>query len=548
MDIQKGRMHMKRHRLSRKIYLGCVVFAAVLIAFTCFAVGTRYWHIKMDEYSALAYSYTRTAAQFIDGDTVVKYAETGETDEYYQQVMHFLNAAQAHTDLKYYYVFIPYENDLVYVWDAENEEGACPLGYHEEYMEGGKEAVEKIYRQNPPEDISIVRDDVYGYIASAYSPVFDSSGQAVAVVGVDLSMTGIRQTMLNFILMIVFCVVAVTLVSLTFFSNFIKKKVVAPVTLLNAATKNMVSCLEKGEAFHADIHTGDEIEELADSFTQMDLEIREYMKRLAEATAEKERISAELSVASQIQNDMLPRIFPAFPERKEFDIYASMRPAKEVGGDFYDFYMLEDNRLAFLIADVSGKGIPAALFMMTAKTIIKNLAETGLAVHDIFTRANALLCESNEAEMFVTAWMGIIDLQTGIVTFANAGHNPPVVRHDGGTFEFLKTRPGFVLAGMEGIRYRMGEIQLAPGDMLYLYTDGVTEAENADHMLYGNDRLLDVLSANTHADAKYLCHAVQQNADAFVGDAPQFDDMTMLAFRLNNCLAGEVLTNQSKKL
>ena len=524
---------MKRRRLSSKIYIGFSVFALVLILFTCFAVGSRYWNAKMAEYNSLAYSYTRTAAEYIDGDRIAAYVQTEEQDDYYRQVMGFLNAAQKHTDLKYYYVFVPYEEDLVYVWDADNAEGACPLGYHEAYMEGGREAVERIYRQNPPEEISIVHDKTYGFIASAYSPVFDSSGQPVAVVGVDLSMPGRQKALGEFILTIVLCVAAVAVVSILLFSVFIRKKVVAPIGVLNAAAREMVTHLEKEEDFQADVHTGDEIEELADSFSHMNREVREYIRRLAAVTAEKERIGAELSVAAQIQSDMLPQIFPAFPERAEFDIYASMDPAKEVGGDFYDFYLLGEDRLAFLIADVSGKGIPAALFMMTAKTIIKNLAETGLPVQDILTRANEQLCENNKAEMFVTVWMGIMDLKTGAVTFANAGHNPPVVQHGNGDFEFLKMRPGFVLAGMEGVRYRLGELKLEPGDALYLYTDGVTEAEDIAHTLYGNDRLLHILNANPTDDMQTLCHAVQRDVERFVDEAPQFDDMTMLALRLN---------------
>jgi len=526
---------MKRSHLSNKILIGCGVFAAALILCTCFAVGGAYWNEKMDEYGSLAFSYARIAAQYIDGDRVAGYAETGEEDDYYRQVMGFLNATQMQTDLKYYYVFIPYEEDLVYVWDADNAEGACPLGYHEEYMEGGKEAVEKIYRQNPPEEISIVHDEVYGYIASAYSPIFDSSGQPVAVVGVDLSMPGIQMVMLHFILVIVLCIAAATVVLAAVFSTFIRRKVAAPIALLNTAAREMVGHLEREEDFQPDIHTGDEIEELADSFSQMNREVREYIHRLAAVTAEKERIGAELSVAAQIQNDMLPRIFPAFPEREEFDVYALMRPAKEVGGDFYDFYLLGENRLAFLIADVSGKGVPAALFMMTAKTIIKNLAETGLAVQEIFTRANAQLCENNEAGMFVTAWMGILDFTTGEMEFANAGHNPPVIRRKDGAFEYLKTRPGFVLGGMEGVRYRKGELPLQPGDQIYLYTDGVTEATDQSQTLYGEARLLEALNrCGQSGDVQMLCRTVLQDVDAFAGDAPQFDDITMLAVKLND--------------
>ncbi len=253
-------------------------------------------------------------------------------------------------------------------------------------------------------------------------------------------------------------------------------------------------------------------------------------KYIADAAA---RIDAELAFAKAIQHSSLPSVFPPYPNRRDFDIHATMHTAKEVGGDFYDFYFLDEENLAFLIADVSGKGIPAAMFMMTSKTVIKSYAESGMSVEEVFTHANEKLCEGNDAGMFVTAWMGILNTTTGKVTFANAGHNPPLVKHADGSFEYLKTRPGFVLAGMEGIHYRKNEIQLEPGDAIYLYTDGVTEATDLNNELYGEERLLDILKKNADADSRKLCEAVKSDVDAFVGKAPQFDDITMLSLIYN---------------
>ena len=260
---------------------------------------------------------------------------------------------------------------------------------------------------------------------------------------------------------------------------------------------------------------------------------------IAEAAA---RIDKELEYAKQIQLSALPT---NFPNNEDFGIYAQMIAAKEVGGDFYDFYKLSDTTVAFLAADVSGKGIPAAMFMMTAKTIIKDLAESGMAVNDIFTKANEKLCENNESGMFVTAWMGILDLTTGNVQFANAGHNPPLLKRADGSFEYLKTRAGFVLAGMEGIRYRVGEITLNEGDRLFLYTDGVPEATNADNKLYGEDRLLSFMNQNASMEATKLLPALKANIDEFVGEAPQFDDITMLMFDYKPKKGGERMTNKT---
>jgi len=243
------------------------------------------------------------------------------------------------------------------------------------------------------------------------------------------------------------------------------------------------------------------------------------------------RIDAELAFAKAIQHSALPSVFPPYPNRKEFAIWACMDTAKEVGGDFYDFYFADEHTLAFLIADVSGKGIPAAMFMMTAKTLLKSYAESGMGVAEVLTQANSKLCENNETGMFVTVWMGYLNTRTGEVTYANAGHNPPFICHGDGSVEMVKSRPGLVLAGMEGIRYRVNTVQLKPGDLLYLYTDGVTEATDAGNNLYGEVRLQAVLQQKNAGDVEAVCRLVKEDVDNFVGDAPQFDDITMLALK-----------------
>lgn len=275
------------------------------------------------------------------------------------------------------------------------------------------------------------------------------------------------------------------------------------------------------------VRTNEEFASLSDDINSTVVTLKHY---IAEAAA---RIDRELEFARSIQHSAIPSVFPPYPGHSEFDIYATMDTAKEVGGDFYDFYFVGENRLGFLIADVSGKGIPAAMFMMTAKTIIKGYAESGKPVDEVFTTANEKLCESNDAGMFVTAWMGVLDTVTGKVEFANAGHNPPLVRHAGGGFEYLRSKPGFILAGMDGIKYRKNEFTLAPGDEIYLYTDGVTEATDSENNLYGEERLLALLNSMGDLSGEEICRAVKADIDAFVGDAPQFDDITMLYLKYN---------------
>ncbi len=243
------------------------------------------------------------------------------------------------------------------------------------------------------------------------------------------------------------------------------------------------------------------------------------------------RIDNELAYAKDIQFASLPTVFPAFPERSEFDIYASMNPAKEVGGDFYDFYIINGTTLVFLVADVSGKGIPAALFMMKAKSIIKTYAEGGIAVADILTNANFNLCEGNDAGMFVTCFIAFLDLKTGELKYSNAGHNKPLIKKKDGKYEYLKCKNGFILGGMEGVVYKEESLMMEPGDEIFLYTDGVVEATNADKELYGDPRLENTLNIMSYEDCETMCKKLKEDVDEFYVGCPQFDDITMLSVK-----------------
>ncbi len=273
-----------------------------------------------------------------------------------------------------------------------------------------------------------------------------------------------------------------------------------------------------------DVRSNEEFQTLSEDINTMVNRLKDY---IAEAAA---RIDKELEFARTIQESALPRVFPPFPNIKEFDIFADMFTAKEVGGDFYDFYMLSDNRVAFMIADVSGKGIPAAMFMMQSKAMLKSFAESNMLVEDCFNAANERIAKQNDAKMFLTAWMGILDIDTGHVNFVNAGHNPPLLYRNG-KFEYLKTRANLVLTGFPGIKYKKGELDLAPGEMIFLYTDGVTEDQNLAQELYGEDRLLDLLNSIENPEPTNIIPAVKEAVDAFAGEAAQFDDITMISLK-----------------
>lgn len=272
-----------------------------------------------------------------------------------------------------------------------------------------------------------------------------------------------------------------------------------------------------------DVVENEEFASLSDGINTTVVALKNY---IADAKA---RIEQDLEVASDIQQSALPSVFPPYPSHSDFNIYALMRAAKEVGGDFYDFYLIDDDHLVFLVADVSGKSIPGAMFMMRAKTVLKGYVESGLPIDEVFTKANAQLCEGNETSMFVTSWMAIIDLKTGHVQAANAGHNPPAISRGGAPFELLKLKPNLILGCMEGVAYRLHEFDLNPGDVLFLYTDGVVEANNTEAEQYGEERMLKALDDLRGSSTYELCHGLLADVDGFVGDADQFDDITMLA-------------------
>ncbi|MCL2254334.1 MAG: SpoIIE family protein phosphatase [Lachnospiraceae bacterium] len=357
-------------------------------------------------------------------------------------------------------------------------------------------------------------------VSEAIAPALQSSERII-----DMTKKALNNIDVIIITIIIsfIVIIVITILIIRYTSQKFAGKLTNPITELTDGAIR----IGKGDLDHMLlVKTGDEIETLSDTFNSMIAGIKSI-------TAEKERIGAELDVATKIQASMLPCIFPAFPDRSEFDIYATMIPAKEVGGDFYDFFMIDENKLAVVIADVSGKGVPAALFMVIAKTLLKNNAQYGKNPKEVFELVNNLLCENNEAQMFVTAFMGFLDIPSGTFTYVNAGHNPPLIKRAGGDYEWLNVlKPGFVLAGMEDMVYRQGELNLSDGDMLFLYTDGVTEAVNAKNELFSDPRLLE--AANRHKSTNFYDFIAQIISDIFIFayGAEQADDITMLVLKI----------------
>ena len=372
----------------------------------------------------------------------------------------------------------------------------------------------------------------FGHVYTYCNPVL-IDGEKVGLVCAEISVAQVNSDILKSVLKQMAMSVLVLLLSTFLMYLFIKNKILTRIVRLEQNVTSYSNDKNVKLAHVIENNTGqnDEIGSLTDKFVDMIIELDIYMKNLQHVTAEKERISTELNVATSIQADMLPQIFPRFPEVTEFAIYATMTPAKEVGGDFYDFFMIDKTHMALVIADVSGKGVPAALFMVIAKTLIKNRVQMGEAPAVALANVNEQLCEGNEAGLFVTVWLGVVDLETGHVIEANAGHEYPAICRQDGYFELIRTKHSPAVATMEGMRFKQNEFDLHTGDTLFIYTDGVTEATNAKNELFGEDRLVENLNHHRDCMPKELLPAIRKDIDNFVGKAPQFDDITMLGFR-----------------
>ena len=452
-----------------------------------------------------------------------------ETAEYKEEVAKLQKLAGAN-EVESVYILYAYPKDKITLYVADGSEVANDPGDFDPLYEVNYGVLEDptigfpAYITNTPE---------YGWLVSAAYPIYTSDGEVAAFGCVDISMNAIKAESRAFSIMLFIITIAIGLILTVIYILAIKRAVVSPINKLADAATSYVKNDNEAGFKDIEITTGDEIESLADAMKKMEQDIKDYIANLTAVTAEKERIGAELNVATQIQADMLPRIFPTFTDKKEYELFASMDPAKEVGGDFYDFFIIDDTHLGLVVADVSGKGVPAALFMVIAKTLIKNRAMMGGTPGEVLAYANDQLCEGNDAELFVTVWFAIIDVTTGKGIAANAGHEHPAIRRAGGQFELSIYKHSVAVATMEGIKFREHEFELGHGDTLFCYTDGVTEATDAHNVLFGNDRLLAALNKDPDANAEQICKNVKESINKFVGEAPQFDDITMLCVKFN---------------
>ena len=541
-------MKNDRNSLSRSLLIGCAVFITLLSLIMGSIGFLTYYNGIVGRYETYLHDILKLAMTEIDGDDLERCVREKSKSEQYERTQDFLNRIKEYYDIKYIYIVKPMNLDetdnmmdvMAGITRAEAEEDYDYYSVELGRLTGDYYSPEIVrYYMDAcaiPGEVSFYRNksEEFGYMYTGMIPILDSAGEPVAVLAADLSMQEITRVWQRYWMI----VGAEILILVTFFLfsmyQWLRKRVIAPLKQLEEVSASFVESSRQTQDpsridyKRADIHTGDEMEVLSDALNAMFDDTRRYMTNLLSVTAEKEKIGAELNVATQIQADMLPRIFPAFPDRREFDLYAFMHPAREVGGDFYDFFLIDEDHLCMVIADVSGKGVPAALFMVIAKTLIKNQAMMGDDPADILGKVNEQLCEGNDAMLFVTVWISILTISTGKGIAANAGHEHPVIRRAGGSYELVVYRHSPAVAAMEGMRFRQHSFELHPGDRLFVYTDGVPEATNAENELFGNERMLDVLNSQPDRKPHALLETMKREIDVFVGEAPQFDDITML--------------------
>ena len=435
------------------------------------------------------------------------------------------------TDSEYkdqFFLFSAADEDSV---RGTNYEQVYPLGVQVTVSESQQEAMRSAHK-----DVEYLADA--GNYLDYYS-LLDTFDDKIALIGMTYDLSNINREIIDNTVQgtafATFFQVLVSVLCLMVLSMF----VLSPLKRIQKGIREYKETKKSStvEEELAWINSRNEIGELSDDVKELAREIDQHVARIETITAEKERIGVELDMATQIQASMLPSTFPAFPERAEFDIYATMEPAKEVGGDFYDFFLVDEDHLGLVIADVSGKGIPAALFMMASKIILQSSAMLGRSPADVLTRTNDIICTNNKLEMFVTVWIGILELSTGKLTACSAGHEYPAVRKPDGSFEIYKDKHGFVIGGMEGVKYKEYELMLEPGSKLFVYTDGIPEATDINNKMFGTDRMIDALNTEPDGSPVELIANVRAAVGNFVGDAEQFDDLTMLCIEYKGASA-----------
>ena len=542
----------KGMKIKTKVALMAIAFMGVLTAVIA-GVGYKLYHDSvMESYvtyadTVLEYAY-RASEKYAFGDMIA----SREMPEGYEEFRAELNEIKDSSRIEYMYA-IYFENiddihSLRYAINAKTKEelsSGADLSEIYSYMgrpceEGSFEddtllTLEQAVRSGMRESGTLEGySSKYGHMLNGYRVVFDSKDRAVGLICVEIDVNRINVDLHRYLVTVMLIASALTALVVFAYLFNTERYLTGPIVKIARSSDSFVRKMQNNadpaelEFEEVPIRSEGELRLLADNVKSLADGVATYMTNLQTVTAEKERFGAELALATRIQAAMLPHVFPPFPDRREFDIYASMDPAKEIGGDFYDFFLIDGDHLCMVMADVSGKGVPAALFMMACKIILQSCAMLGNSAAEILTKTNEAICSNNPEDMFITVWLGILEISSGRLTAANAGHEYPVLKRAGGGFELFRDKHGFVAGSMEGIKYKEYELQLCPGDKLFVYTDGVREARDADGEQFGTERILKALNEKRDAAPEEILKSVRRAVDAFVKDAEQFDDLTML--------------------
>lgn len=540
----KGDSKKKKLRISvlgLELILGTVIFGVLMCIVNSYT-GYREFQEELEViYGTVTEQFADTAATCINGDKLDVWLENGPDAEWEEINSRLIDITQS-AEIVYIAVtkIAPDYKSRTYVFDTVNSKElnstVIELGYvqslekkTDDYIENLRGVIERGERYSM---FSYKKGG--GHVTSAV-PLYDSNRKPCAIVSVYKPMHEIKEYKKKFLHSIILWALALTALFIALYALLIYFGIIRPILFVTYETSHFAEHHGELTGILKKVRTHDEIGTLAKSVEKMSADMNKYIEDLTHATAEKERLGAELNVAKQIQAEMLPRVFPPFENHPEIELFASMEPAKEVGGDFYDFYMLDDDHFAVVVGDVSGKGVPAALFMVITKTLLKDTAIQAAIGYDpakIFEHVNSILCEGNESGLFVTCWLGIITLSTGEMKFANAGHNAPLIMQNG-EVKYLTTKPNLMLAGMDGIPYTTYTTSFSKGDRLFVFTDGVTEATNAHNDLYGEERLLSVVKGIGQKKPREVLDIIREDINIFVKDASQFDDITMLEMIFN---------------
>ena len=499
---------------------------------------TSFTNAILNQYADSAFRTAGIAASVVDADRMDEYAASGGTTEEYLRVYDLLDRICNRSSATFVYVIQPDISDYGHITFLFSTMKAGQGYQHYEFgylrettNDDYRRKYQKLYEGESEREL-VVRDR--GYIETdphitAMVPLKGEDGKTKAILCVQYQMASIieeRNSFVRKVLITMILVAAAVSLGQVF---YLGRRLLHPLQIITKEASRFASENEmRDEKLSSVIKNRDEIGQLARAIDQMEEQIQSYVEKITSITAEEEKMRTELSLAARIQLEALPGTFPAFPDRNEFDIYASMKPAKDVGGDFYDFFLVDDDHLCLVIADVSGKGIPAALFMMVSRTILANIAMMGMSPKEVLEKANEAICANNKEEMFVTVWLGILEISTGKVTAANAGHEYPVLKKPDQDFEILIDKHGFVLGGMEEVKYREYEFDMEPGAKLFLYTDGLPEATDNEQNMFGVELMMDALNESLNLSTKEILDHMKGRVDGFVGSAPQFDDLTML--------------------